>query len=467
MGIRYDAIRALRALLISVALAGCGSDGGGSGGTSSTATFQRIQTEVFDVSCALPACHSSVAQAGGLILEEGLSWEALVDSPPTNAAARENWTMRVMPGHPDESFLLAKLTGNLAAGEGLSMPHSGPLMNPEAVEIIEAWIRAGAPREGVVPGDDGRPLVSDGQLADYSELPPPPQGVQLRATAPPVPRGKDETTCHYFKLPSGVDIDVNRIQIGVKGGSHHIHLYRPLDSSLDLPDHTEVCNNPVDFEHWSLVFATQSRYTDWELPEGVAYHFFAGQQLLMQTHFNNVGSLSTEGEGKATMNLHATDPASVRNYAGALWGQDRDVFVPRRSVVRQATNCVFPREVNLIAETGHYHFRGRLFDTYRVDDGVRGESFYHHEGYDEPTFVVHDPPIRFASGQGLGWECEWENNEDRDFKFGPSTDENEHCFLFAFYYPAAVPNESIVCHRENGVETTLIRDNDGLDQPLP
>ena len=42
----------------------------------------------------------------------------------------------------------------------------------------------------------------------------------------------------------------------------------------------------------------QLRRTDWELPPGVAFHFRAGEQLLMQTHFVNVGSLETDGEGK-------------------------------------------------------------------------------------------------------------------------------------------------------------------------
>lgn len=106
-------------------------------------------------------------------------------------------------------------------------------------------------------------------------------------------------------------------------------------------------------------------------------------------------------------------------------------------------------------------------DAYRYDDGVRGENIYHHEGYDEPTFVVHNPPLHFDAGRGLEWECKWLSDEDRDFSFGPSTAENEHCFLFAFYYPAAVANESIVCLRKHDVARTLIRDSDGLDEAVP
>src|SRR5690606_4008230 len=88
------------------------------------ATFQRIQAEVFDVSCSSDTCHSNVGRAGGLILEAGYSWDQLYNHTPANPFAANRGMMRVMPGQPDHSFLLAKLTDRLAAGEGLSMPYN-------------------------------------------------------------------------------------------------------------------------------------------------------------------------------------------------------------------------------------------------------------------------------------------------------------------------------------------------------
>ena len=48
----------------------------------------------------------------------------------------------------------------------------------------------------------------------------------------------------------------------------------------------------------------------------------------MQTHFVNVGSLETNGEGKVMMNLNDADPGTITDHAGALFGQDRDVVRP-------------------------------------------------------------------------------------------------------------------------------------------
>ena len=448
-------------------LIGCGDGGDGNGSGSPSGpppnqppTFQRIQAEVFNVSCTSDSCHSHVGQAGNMILEEGYSWDALAGHVPSNPIAASHGLMRVLPGDPDHSFLLAKLTDTLAAGEGVAMPYNTAPLDAATVEIIRDWIAAGAPPDQVVPGDDGRPLGGTAEDPTAIALDPPIRGVQLTVTSHAIPAGTEETSCHYFKNPSDVDFDINRIQIAVTGGSHHVHLYRPYDSTVDIPDGVEVCNMAVDFDKWELVVATQLRKTDWELPEGVAFHFRAGEQLLMQTHFVNVGALETQGEGKVLMNLNAADDGAVRDYAGALFGQDRDVFVPAMSTPTADAECVFPNPITIFAQTGHYHFRGRRFSTYRWDNGVRGDEIYHFEGYSDPLFLVYDAATApyFAAGQGLQWECYWENFDNRDYKFGPFTDTNEHCNLFAFYYPAQSQNEATTCVKDHGVSTTTVRE---------
>jgi hypothetical protein len=448
------------AILLIGLLTGCGGNvtpAPTSTGSSAAPTFERIQKQVFNVSCSSDSCHSSVGRAGDLVLEEGQSWDNLVNHAPANPVAKAEGWMRVRPKDPDMSLLMAKITSNLSSGEGVSMPYGAAPLPTETTDIVHAWIEAGAPKDGVVPGDDGRDLSSGGDDGSVLTLPPPLHGVQLKVTSPPVPRGSEETGCHYLKLPSDVDLDVNRIQVAVTGGSHHIHLYRAYDKSLDLPDHYEVCNRSVDFDQWELVVAIQLRRLDWELPPGVAFHFRAGEQLLIQTHFVNVGSLETIGEGKALMNLQAADPGTVTDHAGAIFGQDKDVFVPAHSDTTLSAECVFPKAINLMGETGHYHFRGRHFKTYRWDNGIRGEQIYDYEGYNDPPFVVHDPALPFGPGQGLQWECYWENNTDNDFSFGPFTDTNEHCNWFGFYYPTDSLDESITCVKDNGVATTTVR----------
>ncbi len=122
-------------------------------------TFDRIQEQIFDVSCALGGCHDSEGNAGGLLLEQGTSYGALVDVDPVNAAAlmagfKRVATIDAQSGDPETSFLFRKITGQLGAGQGNRMPIGGKKVSSGFRDILERWILSGAPETGWVPGTD-------------------------------------------------------------------------------------------------------------------------------------------------------------------------------------------------------------------------------------------------------------------------------------------------------------------------
>jgi hypothetical protein len=123
-------------------LAGCAGDGPPPGDGASS--FDAIQQAIFNVSCVSGSCHSSITQAGGLVLEEGQSYERLVGVLPSNATARAAGLERVAPGNPERSFLLRKLTGPGAA-EGGRMPQAAAPLVAADIERVRAWIVEGAP----------------------------------------------------------------------------------------------------------------------------------------------------------------------------------------------------------------------------------------------------------------------------------------------------------------------------------
>ncbi|MEQ1567589.1 MAG: c-type cytochrome domain-containing protein [Myxococcota bacterium] len=82
-------------------------------------------------------CHSAGGAAGGLDLETE-PWGALVEPPTDGGAAL------VIPGDPDGSLLLQKLTGTQPSDAGGSMPPSGAL-DAATVDAVRAWIVDGAP----------------------------------------------------------------------------------------------------------------------------------------------------------------------------------------------------------------------------------------------------------------------------------------------------------------------------------
>jgi hypothetical protein len=124
-----------------------------------TGTFDRIQNQVFDNSCALGGCHDSEGFEGSLLLESGTSYGAIVDVDPANATAFVAGFKRIATtgpatGDPDTSFLMLKIEGNLDSGMGERMPLESRKISKGFREIIELWILAGAPEMGWVPGTD-------------------------------------------------------------------------------------------------------------------------------------------------------------------------------------------------------------------------------------------------------------------------------------------------------------------------
>jgi hypothetical protein len=127
-----------------------------------TGTFDRIQRQIFNRSCAVSGCHDSQSfnQSGGLLLETGSSRPSLVNVVPSNGAAQAAGWKRVTvldpsTGDPDTSFLVRKVNGDFpGAGFGDRMPRVGRRLDAELRDVITRWVAAGAPETGWVAGTD-------------------------------------------------------------------------------------------------------------------------------------------------------------------------------------------------------------------------------------------------------------------------------------------------------------------------
>ena len=123
-------------------------------------TFDRIQRQVFNQSCALSGCHDSQSQAGNLLLEEGAALAQLADVTPTNdAAADAGWKrleiIDAMTGDPATSLIVHKLNGDFPGpGFGERMPFGRPKLDQTLIDVVTLWVAAGAPETGWVPGTD-------------------------------------------------------------------------------------------------------------------------------------------------------------------------------------------------------------------------------------------------------------------------------------------------------------------------
>lgn len=111
-----------------------------------TVSLAQIQDAIFTPVCATVFCHSSATRSGNLVLEQGRSFQELINVLSDNPAARSAGLLRVRPGDPDSSFLVIKLEGPTPP-QGSRMPLLLPPLEVEQIALIRRWITRGAPSE--------------------------------------------------------------------------------------------------------------------------------------------------------------------------------------------------------------------------------------------------------------------------------------------------------------------------------
>jgi len=129
-------------------LTGCGelstpTDPGGVGGEpiDPTATFTRVQNEIFTPTCGQIGCHDALGQQSQMVLSAGRAYANTV-----NVASVEMPSLRrIAPGDPANSYLYRKITGSGITGD--RMPQSLPPLSDAQIKLVRDWIRRGAPND--------------------------------------------------------------------------------------------------------------------------------------------------------------------------------------------------------------------------------------------------------------------------------------------------------------------------------
>jgi len=105
-------------------------------------TWTAVHSLFIATGCTSGFCHGNVPGGGNLgnLDDYDLGYdELLIEGVSCIGSA---FTNRVVPGDPNASFLMAKLTGTMDCGG--QMPAAGLPLTPEQIAIVEEWILDGA-----------------------------------------------------------------------------------------------------------------------------------------------------------------------------------------------------------------------------------------------------------------------------------------------------------------------------------
>ena len=97
---------------------------------------------IFTSTCALSGCHAGTNPQLDMNLSEGQTFANVVNVPAMELATMN----RVTPGQPNSSYLVHKVQGTHLdeGGSGFQMPIGRSPLTQTEIDLIRAWISAGA-----------------------------------------------------------------------------------------------------------------------------------------------------------------------------------------------------------------------------------------------------------------------------------------------------------------------------------
>jgi hypothetical protein len=339
------------------------------------------------------------------------------------------------------------------------------------------------------------PTTTNQTVTDPTQLQPPPsgEGVQLLTDLFAVPAGEELQVCYFFKVSdllraNGMDptqpLQLHRIQVVQKPGSHHMNLFRVrsivnLDPANGSPqvgiNGVGQCFVSSNWADWPLVANSQQEGNqDWQYPDGVANEIDPSETLMLQTHYVNATTQGTpDGQGMVAINLFGMDPSQVQYPLGTVFATNQNIRICQKNPTPSfSASCQLqsPAPVTIVGANGHFHSRGKEFDMYAWDGTSTttpdvSSRFYRSTTWSDPP-MLHSPDLEqpVQSGGGVWYTCsyEWQDpsvltngvltcdslnafdakkygtppsEQDCCYTFGPQVDLNEHCNAFIYYYP--------------------------------
>lgn len=343
---------------------------------------------------------------------------------------------------------------------------------------------AAVPMLAVLTGCPGEPDGREPEITDPSQLQAPlkGQGFQFRTELFSVAPGEEVQDCYFYKiselakaggLPENEPVNLHRVQMVQKDGSHHMNIFRVrsikgLDPSAGAIQRGKngqgECFKSPNWADWPLVANTQTDgQIDWTFPDGVANVFQPDEWIMLQTHYVNAGSQKTPDQAEVAVNFYTMKKEDVKHEMGTLFATKQSIRVCRNNPSPSYSGtCQFngDKPVNIIGANGHFHSRGKQFDMYAWDgtsiaqppDSAR---FYQSTTWDDPP-MLRSPELDIAVQPkggvfftcGYQWTppapevgCEGLDASDKSpekdccYTFGPIVEKNEHCNIFVYYWP--------------------------------
>ena len=420
-----------------------------------TSTWDVIQTVILDKNCV--ECHvagASFATQSDLVLTSNVAYSQLINRTPNNPTARaDGLTLVGTEGlaSAGKSFLWEKINAPNQAhyfddhpGYGALMPLGKPPLTNGELEFVLQWILAGAPSSGNVV-DLG--LLDDTEryeAPEFEPLPVPTSGVQFHLGPWDVAPNFEREFFYYEPLNNDQPLFVNRVDMAMRPGSHHLILYDLSDNIPEIlvpepqvfreirdANGNYIPSTLMITSHLNFVTGTQWPRMTYHYPPGVAMRIPADAGFDINAHYVNRSSEIIQGEIYA--NLHTVDSSQVEHVAERLFMNNLDINLPPNATTTLNKTFVVDKKVQIFQLFSHAHEHMTEFRVF-IDGGPRdGELVYIAYDWEHPPILELNPTLTLEAGQGLRLQATYNNDTNSTINFG-FLSSDEMMILFGAYY---------------------------------
>ena len=290
-------------------------------------------------------------------------------------------------------------------------------------------------------GSGGAPTTSS--TAPTTTTGPEPGTTTLKAEAAlvTIPPGGEAVKCITVSLGNPEPVLVRKFRTSLNQGSHHMIVY----SSDQPPDPNPVTCMSFGVQGGSAIFIAQQAKAELALPTDaatglpVALPLNANQSVTIEIHYINATASPIDVIGTLELDVLPAGSQhipSAFSFMGALG-------IPEIPPFSEAdTGVLFQNAIagtKVFALTTHQHKLGTRMRVWRAANvSDLSTPIADSTDWSDPPLELFDPPLDFPSNgsTGFAYQCQWKNPTAQPVYGGLNADD-EMCFFWSYYYPAA------------------------------
>jgi hypothetical protein len=246
--------------------------------------------------------------------------------------------------------------------------------------------------------------------------------------------GGDAFECFYTDVVTDRELAVRGAAGEQEQGGHHITIY--YTELVKDPQH-HPCQT-AEMADWRMIGGggdeAEAAVSKLRMPDGLAIRVPAGAQIVLQSHYINLGESFTANDSAS---LELVPPGSIESYVNQFVFNDVGFSIPPHEELESVSTCTTPADVDLIRLLGHMHEWGSYYKLERLDGDDEAIETVIEKEWDpvytsDPDILTFEPdqPMHMAAGTRLRQTCRWFNDTADPILFP-----REMCLAYGLYYP--------------------------------